>query len=53
MLRNTLKTLLSVTELTALSIAPDSRPEELPLAEFITLANHLREKSAPDDGAMP
>jgi 16S rRNA (adenine1518-N6/adenine1519-N6)-dimethyltransferase len=45
MLRNTLKTLFSVAELTVLSIAPDSRPEELPLAAFIALANWLAAKS--------
>jgi 16S rRNA (adenine1518-N6/adenine1519-N6)-dimethyltransferase len=45
MLRNTLKTLFSVAELTALSIAPDSRPEQLPLAAFIALANWLAAKN--------
>jgi 16S rRNA (adenine1518-N6/adenine1519-N6)-dimethyltransferase len=41
MLRNTLKDLFDAEELTNLGIAPDNRPEQLPLAGFIALANRL------------
>lgn len=41
MLRNNLKELFSADDLAALFIAPDSRPEQLPLAGFIALAHRL------------
>ncbi|MDR1888513.1 MAG: 16S rRNA (adenine(1518)-N(6)/adenine(1519)-N(6))-dimethyltransferase RsmA [Zoogloeaceae bacterium] len=45
MLRNNLKTLFSTADLTALNLAPDSRPEQLPLAGFIALARRLAAKN--------
>ena len=44
MLRNNLKGLFSAEDLVALDIAPDSRPEQLPLSGFIALANRLAAK---------
>lgn len=43
MLRNTLKPLIAETELTALGIAATARAEDLPVADYIRLANHLTE----------
>lgn len=45
MLRNNLKDLFSADDLAALAIAPDSRPEQLPLTGFIALANRLAGKN--------
>ena len=41
MLRNTLRELISETELAALGIAPTARAEELGVAEFVRIANAL------------
>lgn len=41
MLRNTLKELINEANLAALGIAPTARAEDIPLADYLRLANHL------------
>lgn len=41
MLRNTLKELISEADLAALGITPTARAEDIPLADYVRLANHL------------
>ena len=40
-LRNALKTLLDETELRVLGIDPGQRPESLPIADYVRLANYV------------
>ena len=40
-IRNTFKKLLTVEELTALDIDASLRPENLPISDYIKLANYL------------
>lgn len=48
-LRNSLKGLLSAAEIKAEGIAPDIRPEELPVEAFARLANRLYERIKTDN----
>jgi 16S rRNA (adenine1518-N6/adenine1519-N6)-dimethyltransferase len=41
MLRNALSDFASVSELTELGLCPTARPQELGVAEFVTIANHV------------
>jgi len=40
-LRNALKTLLDESELRSLGVDPGKRPETLPIADYVTLANYV------------
>jgi 16S rRNA (adenine1518-N6/adenine1519-N6)-dimethyltransferase len=41
MLRNTLRDLIAEADLVALDIRPTARAEELAVADFVRIANHL------------
>ena len=44
-LRNALKTLLDETELRTLGIDPGKRPESLPIADYVSLANYVSRRN--------
>lgn len=46
MLRNTLRSVVSEGELTALGITPTARPEDLAVADYVALANALKDRLA-------
>ena len=45
MLRNNLKGMFDDAELAALGVAPTLRAEDVPVADYVRMANHLSEKA--------